>query len=148
MTSILFREETHRIVGCAMEVLNDIGHGFHEKIYENALVVEFGHRSISCEQQRPFDIVYKNKIVGTYVPDLICFSQIIVDAKTIDAITDDERGKMINYLKVTGRQLGLIINFKHRNLEWERVVLTRGLNRESQPMNATSAKKNTGDTEV
>lgn len=124
MTSILFREETYRIVGCAMEVLNFIGHGFHEKIYENALVVEFELRAISCEQQRRFDIVYKDKVVGIYVPDLICFGQIIVDAKTIDSITDVERGKMINYLKVSGRQLGLIINFKHRNIEWERVVLT------------------------
>ena len=124
MTSILFREETYRIVGCAMEALNFIGHGFHEKIYENALVVEFELRSILCEQQRRFDIVYKDKVVGIYVPDLICFDQIIVDAKTIDAITDVERGKMINYLKVSGRQLGLIINFKHRNIEWERVVLT------------------------
>ena len=125
MAEILFREEVHRLVGCAMEVLNEIGHGFHEKIYENALVVEFELCAIPCEQQKPFDVVFKTKVVGTYVPDLICFGQIIVDTKTIECITDDERGKMINYLKVTGLQLGLIINFKHRKLEWERIVLTR-----------------------
>ncbi len=125
MADILFREEVHRIVGCAMEVLNEIGHGFHEKIYENALVVEFEIREIACEQQKPFDIVFKTRVVGTYVPDLICFGQIIVDTKTIECITDDERGKMINYLKVTGLQLGLLVNFKHRKLEWERIVFTR-----------------------
>jgi len=125
MAEILFREEVHCLVGCAMEVLNEIGHGFHEKIYENALVVEFELRAIPCEQQKPFDIVFKTRVVGTYVPDLICFGQIIVDTKTIDAITDDERGKMINYLKVTGLQVGLIINFKHRKLEWERIVWSR-----------------------
>ncbi len=108
-----------------MEVLNEIGHGFNEKIYENALVVEFELCAIPCEQQKPFDVVFKTKVVGTYVPDLICFGQIIVDTKTIECITDDERGKMINYLKVTGLQLGLLINFKHRKLEWERIVLTR-----------------------
>ena len=125
MAEILFREEVHRIVGCAMEVQNVIGHGFHEKVYENALVVEFELRSIPYEQQKPFDIVFKSKVVGTYVPDLICFGQVIVDTKTIECITDDERGKMINYLKVAGLNLGLLINFKHRKLEWERIVLTR-----------------------
>jgi GxxExxY protein len=125
MTNLLFPEETHRIVGCAMEVLNEIGHGFHEKIYENALVVEFGFRGIPWAQQRPFDIVFKQNVVGTYIPDLICFDQIIVDTKTIEAITDLERGKMINYLKVTGLKLGLLINFKHPRLQWERVVLSR-----------------------
>ncbi len=121
MADIIYREETHQIVGCAMEVLNEIGHGFHEKIYENALVVEFGLRAIPYVQQKSFDIIYKNIVVGVYIPDLICFGQIIVDAKTIEAITDAERGKMINYLKVTGLQLGLIVNFKHRKLEWERI---------------------------
>lgn len=125
MTDILFREEVHQIIGCAIEVLNEIGHGFHEKIYENARVVEFELRGISWVQQRPFDIVFKQRVVGTYIPDLICFNQIIVDTKTIDAITDLERGKMINYLKVTGLQLGLLINFKHPRLQWERVVLSR-----------------------
>jgi GxxExxY protein len=125
MTAILFRDEVHKIVGCAMEVLNAIGNGFHEKIYENALVVEFGLRGIPWVQQKSFDIVFKGKIVGTYVPDLICFDQIIVDAKTIDAITDSERGKMINYRKVSGLKLGLLINFKHPRLEWERIVLSR-----------------------
>ena len=125
MTDILFREEAHGIVGCAMEVLNEIGHGFHEKIYENALVVEFGLRAIPCLQQKPFEIVFKKNVVGTYIPDLICFEQIIVDTKTIEAITDGERGKMINYLKVTGLKLGLLLNFKHPRLQWERVVLTQ-----------------------
>ena len=125
MADIIYREETHQIVGCAMEVLNELGHGFHEKIYENALVVEFGIRTIPCLQQKSFDIIFKKTVVGTYVPDLICFGQIIVDTKTIEAITDVERGKMINYLKVTGLKLGLLVNFKHPKLEWERIVLTR-----------------------
>jgi GxxExxY protein len=125
MKDIIFPEETHQIVGSAMEVLNHIGHGFHEKIYENALVVEFELRGIPWVQQRAFDIVFKQNVVGTYIPDLICFDQIIVDTKTIEAITDLERGKMINYLKVTGLKLGLLINFKHPRLQWERVVLSR-----------------------
>lgn len=121
-TKFLLKEETHRIIGCAFEVLNEIGHGFYEKIYENALVVEFGLQGIGFEQQRRYDILYKQNPVGFYVPDLIAFGQVIVDAKTIEMITDEERGKMLNYLKVTGLRVGLILNFKHPKLEFERVV--------------------------
>jgi GxxExxY protein len=121
-TKFLLKEETHRIIGCAFEVLNEIGHGFYEKIYENALVVEFGLQGIDFEQQRRYDILYKKNPVGFYVPDLIAFGQVIVDAKTIETITDEERGKMLNYLKVTGLRVGLILNFKHPELKFERVV--------------------------
>ena len=121
-TKFLLKEETHRIIGCAFEVLNEIGHGFYEKIYENALVVEFGLQSIPCEQQRRFDVFYKQRPVGFYIPDLIAFGQVIVDTKTIEKITDEERGKMLNYLKITGLRVGLILNFKHAKLEFERIV--------------------------
>ena len=121
-TPFPLKDETHRIIGCAFEVLNEIGHGLYEKIYENALVVEFGLRGIPCEQQHRFDVLYKKHPVGYYVPDLIAFGQVIVDTKTIDRITDEERGKMMNYLKITGLRVGLILNFKHPKLEFERVV--------------------------
>ena len=121
-SQFLLRNETHKIIGSAMEVLNEIGHGFHEKIYENALVVEFGLRRIPVIQQPDFPVIYKSVNVGSYVPDLICFEQVIVDAKTIEEITDHDIGKMLNYLKVTNLQVGLLINFKHPKLEFKRVV--------------------------
>ncbi|MGB7347340.1 MAG: GxxExxY protein [Pirellulaceae bacterium] len=118
----LLKSETHRIIGCSMEVINTLGHGFHEKVYENALVVEFGLQDIPVSQQPPFPIIYKTVDVGLYIPDLICFAAVVVDTKTIDRITDHELGKMLNYLKVTGLQVGLIINFKYAKLEFKRVV--------------------------
>jgi GxxExxY protein len=121
-SQFLLKDETHQIIGSAMEVLNEIGHGFHEKIYENALVVEFGLRRIPVIQQPDFPVIYKSVIVGSYVPDLVCFDQVVVDAKTIEEITDHEIGKMLNYLKVTNLQVGLLINFKHPKLEFKRVV--------------------------
>ncbi|MEJ7595788.1 MAG: GxxExxY protein [Planctomycetaceae bacterium] len=120
---ILYREEAHRIVGCAMEVLNVLGHGLLEKPYEDALTVEFGLQQIPFRQQPKFDVVYKTVIVGEYIPDLICFDQIVVDAKTIDNIGDHEMGQMLNYLRITGLRLGIILNFKRAKLEWKRVVL-------------------------
>lgn len=120
---LLLKDEVFQIVGCAMEVLNTLGHGLLEKPYENALVVEFGLRGIRVSQQQRFDVRYKNVKVGDYVPDLIAFDKVIVETKTIDRITDVERGQVINYLKITGLRVGVILNFKQAKLEWERIVL-------------------------
>ena len=121
-TRYLLKEETGRIIGFAFDVLNEPGHGLYEKIYENALGVDFQLNGIPYSQQRRHDVLYKKQPVGFYVPDLIVFEEVIVDCKTIEHIADEERGKMINYLKITGLRIGLILNFKHPRLEFERMV--------------------------
>jgi GxxExxY protein len=122
-TKLLLKEEVFQIVGVAIEVLNDIGRGFHEKPYENALVIEFGLRNIPFQQQRKFDLLYKTCKVGEFIPDLIAFNAVIVDTKIIDRITDFERGQMLDYLRITKLRVGVILNFKNPRLEWERIVL-------------------------
>jgi len=122
-TKLLLKEETHQILGCAFDILNEIGHGFHEKVYENALVVEFKLRGIPYEQQKRFPIIYKGVLVAEFVPDLIAFGSVIVDTKVIERITDHERGRMNNYLKITKLRVGLTLNFKNPRLEWDRLVL-------------------------
>ena len=120
---LIMGEEVRQIVGCAFEVLNTLGHGLLEKPYENALCVELKLRSIPFIQQPRFNVVYKGVKVGDYIPDLIVYNNIVVDTKTIEQITDIERGQILNYLKITGCKVGLILNFKHPRLEWERLVL-------------------------
>jgi GxxExxY protein len=120
---LLFKGEVFQIIGCAIEVLDTLGHGIVEKPYENALVVELGLRQIPFKQQPAFDVLYKGQKVGAFVPDLIVFDSIVVDTKVIDRITDHERGLMLNYLRITNFRAGVILNFKHRKLEWERIVL-------------------------
>jgi len=120
--SLYHRDDTYRIVGCAMEVLNALGPGLNEKPYENALAVEFRLAGIDFKQQQPFPVVYKGCVVGECIPDLIAFGKIVVGAKTVAAIGDSGIGQMLTYLKVTGNQLGMIFNFRHPKLEWERVV--------------------------
>ncbi len=117
--------QTYAIIGAAMEVSNLLGHGIHEKPYENALVVELSLRQIPCEQQARFDVIYKTVKVGEYVPDLIAGGRIIIDTKVIDRITNHERGQMINYLRITRLPIGLILNFRYSKLQWERLVLSR-----------------------
>ena len=81
---LLAKEEVFQIVGCAIEVLNALGHGLVEKPYENALAVEFGLRNIPFQQQLLFDVLYKGHKVGLFVPDLIAFDAVVVDTKVID----------------------------------------------------------------
>jgi len=114
---------TGDIIACAMEVLNTLGHGLLEKPYENALVVEFKLRKVAFQQQPRFEVKYKSVSVGEYVPDLIVADRVVVDAKVIETITDNELGQMLNYLKITGLRVGLILNFRRAKLEWKRVVL-------------------------
>jgi GxxExxY protein len=121
--SRLFKDEVFQIIGCAIEVLNTLGHGIVEKPYENALAMEFTLRQIPFKQQPAFDVLYKGQRVGAFVPDLVVFNSIVVDTKVIDRITDHERGLMLNYLRITNLRVGVILNFKHRKLEWERIVL-------------------------
>jgi GxxExxY protein len=114
---------TYAIVGGAMEVLNELGHGLHEKPYERSLVVEFALHGFAVEQQRCFKIPYKDVVVGEFIPDLIVNQAVVVDTKVIDEITDFERGQMLDYLRITKLRVGVIVNFKRPKLEWERIVL-------------------------
>ncbi len=106
---LLHGKLVYAIVGCALEVMNQLGHGLNEKTYENSLVVEFGLQGIPCEQQRKYDVRYKGVKVSEFVPDLIIADSVIVDAKVIERIGDHERGQMLN--------------FHRKKLEWQRLVL-------------------------
>ena len=99
--------------------------GYTKRIYENCLCVEFRLRGIEYAQQERHRVMYKGEVVGEYVPDLVVQKELIVDIKTIERISDHERGQMLNYLRITGLQVGLILNFKYARLEWERIVLTK-----------------------
>ncbi len=124
---LVLARETHAIIGAAMEVLNLLGHGLLEKPYENSLVVELGRRGITCCQQPRFKVMYKGVAVGEYVPDLTAFGSVVIETKTIDRIGAQEVGQVLNYLKITGYKVGLILNFKRSRLEWKRVVNTERL---------------------
>jgi GxxExxY protein len=122
-SKLILRAETERIIGFAFEVLNELGHGLNEKLYENSLVVLFKSSTIAFDQQRRFPVLFRGVQVGEFIPDLIVFGSVIVDTKVIVRITDHERGQMLNYLRITKLRVGLILNFKHARLEFERIVL-------------------------
>jgi GxxExxY protein len=127
---LILKDEVFTIVSCAMEISNGLGHGLLEKNYENALTVEFTHRNIPFLQQSRFPVTWRNVKIGEFIPDLITYEKIIVETKTIDRITDIERGQVLNYLRITKLPVALILNFKKPRLEWERITLTH----KSQPI--------------
>jgi GxxExxY protein len=118
------KKETEEILNCAFEIHNALGHGFHEKPYENALAVEFSERGIAYDQQARFPMNYKSVKVGEFIPDLIAFGKVVIDTKTISRISDKEIGQMLNYLRITGLPVGMLLNFKNPRLEYRRVVLS------------------------
>lgn len=120
---LLHGDLVYRVVGCCFEVMKEMGHGLHEKPYENALVIAFDDAGLPVNQQQIYPITFREQKVGEYIPDLIVDSAIVVDTKVVDRIGDHERGQMFNYLRITGLRVGLIVNFKHAKLEWQRVVL-------------------------
>jgi GxxExxY protein len=122
-SKLILKAETEKIIGFSFEVLNEVGHGLNEKIYENSLTVLFKQSGVAFDQQRRFPVLFRGVEVGEFIPDLIAFGSVIVDTKVIDHITDHERGQMLNYLRITKMRVGLIINFKNARLEFERVVL-------------------------
>ena len=123
---MLEKELVYKITGCAMTVLNEIGHGLREKTYERAMCVEFNIQNIKCNQQAIYPVIYKGIKVDDFIPDLLIENRIVADMKTVENINDEHRGQIINYLKITGCKVGLLYNFKHSKLEWERLVLDTG----------------------
>jgi GxxExxY protein len=122
-SKLILGAETEKIIGFAFDVLNELGSGLNEKIYENSLVVLLRMHRIEFNHQRRFPVVFRGVEVGLFVPDLIVFGSVIVDAKVIERISDHERGQVLNYLRITKVRVGLILNFRYARLQWERLVL-------------------------
>ena len=114
----------YQVVGCAIEVIKELGHGLREKTCEKALVVEFKRKNILFSQQKKYRVIYKNVHIDDYIPDLLVNNDLIVEVKVVENICDEHIGQVINYLKISGCSLGLVVNFKHSKLEWKRVIYT------------------------
>src|SRR5438045_407001 len=120
---IIHKELAHLIVGAAMDVCRALGSGFLEKVYENAFAVALTERGTSFEQQANVCVPFHGHVVGVYVADILVEDSVIVELKTVDAITDVHRAQAINYLRGTGLRLAILLNFAGPKLQWERIVL-------------------------
>lgn len=119
---ILYPELSEDIIGAAMKVLNTLRPGLDEKAYENAMVIELRKRGHRIDQQKRFDVLYDGQLVDTLVPDLIVDDFVVVDPKVVEDFTPTHLAKMVGYLAITNLRLALLLNFKHADLRWKRIV--------------------------
>lgn len=124
MTELLLKEEVYAVVGAAIEVHRELGPGFLEPVYQEAMEIELAERSIPFLAQQPLRIQYKERVlVKQYIPDLLCYDQMIVELKALDRLSGTEESQLLNYLKASGLRVGLLLNFgSHGKLEWKRFV--------------------------
>ncbi len=121
--ALLYENETYKIIGAAMEVHKELGSGFLEAVYQEALAIEFNKRKIPFIKEPKLRISYKGQNLRKYYEaDFICYEKIIVETKAIKKITGIDDSQVINYLKATGFKLGLLLNFGTESLEYKRLV--------------------------
>ena len=124
MTNLLYKEEVYDIVGICMDVYNNLGYGFLEVVYKDAMELEFIEKEKEHQREKEFPILYRGrKLKRTFFADFFLFEKIIVEVKAnADGIQEGSIAQTINYLKASGFRVGLIINFGKRKLEYKRVV--------------------------
>ena len=113
---------TYAIRGAIFEVHNVLGSGFLEKVYENALLIEIKTRGLRAQSQVPLKVIYKDETVGDYFADIVVESQILVELKTVAKVGKIHEAQLLNYLKATNIQVGLLVNFKPETVEIKRLV--------------------------
>ena len=117
-------EQTHAIIGAAIEVHRLLGRGFLEGVYQQALAEEFSQRNIPFEREKAFPITYKEKLLDVaYRSDFVCYNEVIVELKAIDRLSGIENAQVINYLKASRLKRALLLNFGAASLQFERLVL-------------------------
>ena len=108
---LLHKELTEQIIGGAYKVHGRLGSGFLEKVYENALTVELGKRGLAVAQQQPIKVYYEGVVVGEYFADLLIEGKVVCELKTAECLSRHHEIQLVNYLKATGIDTGLLINF-------------------------------------
>jgi len=115
-------ELSEKIIGAAFEVSNVLGAGFLEKVYENAMNVELKLRGLKAQPQTPLKVHYKNELVGDYIADILVEDKIIIELKAVKEFDDFHIAQCLNYLRITGLKLCLLINFSKPRVEIKRIV--------------------------
>lgn len=120
----LYEKECYKIIGAAQEVHKELGSGFLEVVYQDALEIELEERKVSFKRECPLDIFYKkSKLPRTYYADFVCYEKIIIETKAVKAFCDEHYAQVLHYLKATQFRLALLINFGEPSLKVKRIIL-------------------------
>lgn len=115
-----FSGTTRAILGCCFEVINTLGSGFVESVYQNALVIALTDSGLEVSSERGFEVCFRGRKIGIFVPDLIVAREVVVELKSCEHLTGEHQAQLINYLAVTNLSVGLLVNFGKRKLEYRR----------------------------
>ena len=121
---LLYGDLTRSIIGCAFEVINELGDGFLESVYENALMVALEEAGLSVESQKAIDVNFRGRVIGNFYADLIVEDKVIVELKAVSNLAPEHSAQVINYLNATGFRVGLLINFGNPKLQYKRLTRT------------------------
>ena len=119
---LIANNTSSRVIECAYRISNTLGSGFLEKVYENAMAVEFRHAGLEYAQQPPFLVRYRQEVVGEYIPDFVVADTLVVEIKALDALSRIHHAQCVNYLRATNLKLALLLNFGRPRLEIKRLV--------------------------
>ncbi len=123
MTEIIYKKESYQIIGKCMEVHNNLGPGFLEIVYKDALEYEFNQAGIPFEREVEYEVNYKDIVLPhKFFADFVVFEKIILEIKGVSGLADEHIAQTINYLKVSGNKLGLLVNFGELKLKYKRLV--------------------------
>jgi len=124
MVDLIYKEESYKIIGACMEVHKELGCGFLEAVYQEALEIEFKNQGIPYEREKELKIYFKGtELRKRYNADFVCYEKIIVETKALSALNSDHEAQLLNYLKATSFRLGILVNFGEQKLNYKRMVL-------------------------
>jgi GxxExxY protein len=112
---------TEQIIGVCLEVFKELGHGFNESVYHNSLLIALEQAGLNAESQVRFSVLFRGQDVGTYVADIVVESVVIIEVKALVALAKEHQAQLINYLKGTGKEVGLLVNFGTPRMQFKRV---------------------------
>ena len=123
MSDLIYKEESYKIIKACMNVHNELGPGFLEAVYKEALEIEFQLLGIPYEREKLIKIQYKGNILKKeYKADFVCYEKIILEAKALSSLISEHEAQILNYLKGTGFKLGILVNFGEKSLKYRRLV--------------------------
>jgi GxxExxY protein len=119
--SLIYEDLTKKILEASFEVSNELGAGFLESVYQNALVIALAEKVLKAESQKALCVKFRGKIVGNYIADIVVNDKVILELKSVSSLSNEHQAQLINYLKATGIEVGLLINFGKPKLEYRRL---------------------------
>lgn len=124
-------ELTGSIMQCCFDVMKELGPGFLERIYKNALFIAMKQKGLHVEVEQPFEVVFRGKVIGRYSADLVVEKSVIVELKCCECLIREHQAQVFNYLKASGLPVGLLVNFQRWKLEWKRLQRQEEVTEES-----------------